>query len=66
MSNHQTTPASQLRVAITLLGGVQRLVQELPPVPRADAERLLTATTNRLMRVVYQLEPARAKAAGRC
>lgn len=62
--NHQTSPASEIRAAIAILGGVHHLLAGLAPVPRADAERLVNATANRLMKVVYSLEPKRAKAAG--
>jgi len=57
--------SAQLCTAITLLGGARQLLEDLPATRRVDAERLLQAATTRMMRVVYALEPQRAKVAAR-
>jgi len=65
MTDRERRAAADIRTAITLLGGVQRLLEELPPPRRVDADRLLTAATQRLMKIVYGFEPAQAKLAAR-
>ena len=61
MSRPLDPPSAHIRAAITLLGGVPRIIARLDPEQFDKADALLQGATKRLMRALMQLEPRRAK-----
>lgn len=57
--------ATDVREALLLLGGLQRVLRTCAPAQRADADRIADGISRRLWQALYQLEPRRAALAGR-